>query len=153
MKMTIDFLELLTTGVVGKFQGGESKEEIVNLIGEPEIYTPERKSYPSYIIYGDLEFRLRKNRVETIVITLHDETLKMPSSINMENFPKRNFLKFEFVKGLLTEKGVSWEPDVLMSDQYQVNYISEKGVHFAFDLEKSKVLSKIGIVYKSISID
>jgi len=77
----------------------------------------------------------------------------MPSSINMENFPKRNLLKFEFVKGLLTEKGVSWEPDILMSDQYQVNYISEKGVHFAFDLEKSEVLSKIGIVYKSISIN
>jgi len=30
--MTIDFLELLTTGVVGNFQGGESKEEVVNLI-------------------------------------------------------------------------------------------------------------------------
>jgi len=61
--MTIDFFELLTTGVVGNFQGGESKEEVVNLIGEPEIYTPERKSYPTYIIYGDLEFRFVKTEL------------------------------------------------------------------------------------------
>ncbi|WP_289140977.1 hypothetical protein [uncultured Brevibacillus sp.] len=118
MKMTIDFLELLTTGVVGNFQGGESKEEVVNLIGEPEVYTPERKSYPTYIIYGDLEFRLRKNRVETIIITLNDETLNIPSSIKMRNFPERNLLKVDFIKGLLTENGVSWEQDSIMSDQF-----------------------------------
>lgn len=148
MNITIDFMKLLTTGIVGNFTGGETEEEIMNLIGEPEIYTPERKSYPAFIIYGDLEFRFRKNRIETVVIALNGETINIPDNIEVKNFPGRNSLTIDVIKGILVEFGMSWELDRVMSDHYQVNYITDTGVHCAFDLEESGILTKIGIEYK-----
>ncbi|KMZ41857.1 MULTISPECIES: hypothetical protein [Bacillales] len=151
MRITIDFMKLLTKGSLGNFTGGETEEEIIKFIGQPEIYTPERKSYPAFVIYGDLEFRLRKNKIETVVITLNNGTINMPDSIEIENFNGGNGLTIDFIKGLLSENGVSWTLDSVMSDQYQANYVSDKGVHFAFDLEESGVLTKIGIEYKLIA--
>ncbi len=54
-------------------------------------------------------------------------------------------LKTDFIRKILVDKGVKWTLDSIMSDEYQENYISEKGVRFVFDLVESGVLSKIGI--------
>ncbi|MED1747184.1 MULTISPECIES: hypothetical protein [Brevibacillus] len=145
MKITIDFWELVTIGIERIFKGSESEEKIIELLGEPEIYTLERKSYPTFMIYGCLEFRLRENKLETVVITFNEEELNLPNRMVIENIPERQMLKTDFIRKILVDKGVKWTLDSIMSDEYQENYISEKGVRFVFDLVESGVLSKIGI--------
>ncbi|MBE5393918.1 hypothetical protein [Brevibacillus borstelensis] len=88
MKITIDFWELVTIGIERIFKGSESEEKIIELLGEPEIYTLERKSYPTFMIYGCLEFRLRENKLETVVITFNEEELNLPNRMVIENIPE-----------------------------------------------------------------
>lgn len=97
------------------------------------------------MIYGCLEFRLRENKLETVVITFNEEELNLPNRMVIENIPERQMLKTDFIRKILVDKGVKWTLDSIMSDEYQENYISEKGVRFVFDLVESGVLSKIGI--------
>ena len=53
MDKKIDFLKFLLMGQVGPLNGFESCEQIIDYFGEPDVFTPERKSYPTFMIYGD----------------------------------------------------------------------------------------------------
>lgn len=59
MKITIDFWELVTIGIERIFKGSESEEKIIELLGEPEIYTRE-KILPN--IYDLWMFRISSPR-------------------------------------------------------------------------------------------
>jgi hypothetical protein len=148
MQKRIDINSFLIIGNFGLFKGLESREMILNFFGPPDIYTPSRKSYPEYLIYGDIEFRLRSNKLITIILNLGKEKIQFSSHITFDNYHILNNCDFYYICDLLKENKVLWKKDSIMSDEAQENYISENGVHFVFDLLLDKKLSKVASAYK-----
>jgi hypothetical protein len=128
----IDFKEFLVSGNFGPISSGSSCDEILQKFGEPEILTPARKSYPTILVYGDLEFRLRQDRLSAIALSLENEILDLPITITFDQNLIDRERDFQSIKGLLELRGVSWKLDTIMSDDNQPVYTTEKSVHLAF---------------------
>jgi hypothetical protein len=134
MQNKIDLKSFLIYGNFGSLKGLESREMILNFLGTTDIHTPSRKSYPEYLIYGDFEFRLRSNKLITIILDLSKEKIQFPDHIIIDNYHILNGCDFYYICDLLKENNVLWNKDSIMSDEVQDNYISENGVHFVFNL-------------------
>jgi hypothetical protein len=148
MQNQIDIKSFLINGNFGLLKGLESREMILSFFGTPDIHTPSRKSYPEYLIYGDIEFRLRSNKLITIILDLGKEKIQFPDHIIFDNYHILNDCDFYYISDLLKENKVLWKKDSIMSDEDQENYISENGVHFLFNLLLDKKLSKVASEYK-----
>jgi hypothetical protein len=140
----IDFEKFLISGTFGPIDRNSNYELIIESFDEPEAITPVHESSLLMILYGDLEFRLREGRITMISLLLKEDQPILPKSISLENLPIREERTFEFVERLLKENRVNWEKDDFMSDEYQLIYITEKGVHFAFG---DDVLGRVASVY------
>jgi hypothetical protein len=140
----IDFEQFLILGNFGSINKSSSYELILESFGEPDVITPVHESNLLMILYGDLEFRLREGYITMISLLLKEEQPTLPKTISFENLPIQEKRNFEFVEALLKENKVDWKKDDFMSDEYQLIYITEKGVHFAFGEE---VLGRVAAVY------
>lgn len=145
--MNVDFCEFIVTGKFGLLEMDCTEEDVFNILDEPDIFTRERKSYPSIAVYKDIEFRFRSKKIKTITLSIPDKEISLPRTIQMVGLLDKSQLHQERIKKLLFDKGVSWKLDEIMSDESQINYISTNNIHFVFDMENSGVLCKVGVDY------
>jgi hypothetical protein len=127
--MVIDLEKFIITGVLAGIEPGSSKDDIVSMFGTPEIDTPQYKSYPSILVYGCIEFRLRNNRLGTVAIDLSDAPLNLPKGAELVSISKLCRTRIE---GLLEKHGLKWKLDELMSEEGTPVIFTMKGVHLAF---------------------
>jgi hypothetical protein len=120
----IDFEKFLLFGTFGSIGKGANQELIIQTFGEPDILTPARKSYPTMIVYGDVEFRLRKDNLTGIALSLEEEQPDLPKTMAFEHLPNK----------LLEINRVNWTKDDLMSfeDEDQLAYVTGAGVYLGF---------------------
>ncbi len=121
-------------------------DELLTFFGEPEIHTPAHKSYPAMLVYGDLEFRLRNQRIDVMTITFGKHITRLPARIHSGSYEMASNRSFQAIEALLNLKNVSWEKDEIMSDTDGEVYFTKHGVHLAFN---NGILTKIGVVYTS----
>jgi hypothetical protein len=140
----INFEKFLISGTFGPIDSNSNYELILENFGEPDVITSTHESSLLMILYGDLEFRLREDRITMVSLLLKEEQPILPKSISLENLPIQEERNFKFVERLLKENRVTWEKDDFMSDEYQLIYITEKGVHFAFG---DDILGRVASVY------
>lgn len=140
----IDFEELVISGKLGPIGEGANQEMIIKHFGTPEIFTPARKSYPMMLVYGDLEFRLRNNRLKTISLWLLEDPPNLPDTLTLDHLPSKFSRTVNVIEEILKEHQVQWKKDLIMSDEEQLVYITEKNVHLVFC---GKILTKIVVGY------
>lgn len=138
----INFKDFLTKGKFGLIEAGATSKNILDWLGEPQIFTPARKSYPTMIIYGDLEFRLRKDKLTVLTIVLNQEFPNFPNSIDLSTFLRKN--KIEEVMEILETNNIQWQLDKVMTFKPQTVYITDKKVHLVFI---DNMLVKLGAEY------
>jgi hypothetical protein len=130
----IDFEKFLLFGTFGSIDKGANQELIIQTFGEPDILTPARKSYPTMIVYGDVEFRLRKDNLTGIALSLEEEQPDLPETMAFENLPNKQERSFQSIEKLLEINRVNWTKDDLMSfeDEDQLAYVTGAGVYLGF---------------------
>jgi hypothetical protein len=130
----IDFEKFLLFGSFGSIDRGANQELIIQTFGEPDILTPARKSYPTMIVYGDVEFRLRKDILTGIALSFEQEELDLPETMAFENLPNKQERSFQSIEKLLKLNRVNWTKDDLMSfeDEDQLAYVTEREVYLGF---------------------
>ncbi len=138
------FDEVIVAGKNRQINKELNMESIFGFLGEPEVFTPAYKSYPTMLVYGDLEFRFRNNSLETITITFGKNGARVPVQVNLEQFQSVAGRRFVAIEQLLKQRLVTWKRDDIMSDSDQEVYITKHDVHLAFH---EGLLTKVGIVY------
>jgi hypothetical protein len=130
----INFEKFLFSGTFGSIDKSANQELIIQTFGEPDILTPARKSYPTMIVYGDVEFRLRKDILTGIALSLEQEELDLPETMTFESLPDRQERNFQSIENLLEINRVNWTKDELMSfeEEDQLAYVTERGVYLGF---------------------
>lgn len=141
----IKFDEIIVAGKNKQINEIQNVESILAFLGEPEIFTPAYKSYPTMLVYGDLEFRFRNHGLEIMTITFEQNETQVPAPINIEQFQSISGRNFQVIEELLKQKQINWKKDEIMSDSDQEVYITENNVHLAFH---EGILTKVGIVYR-----
>jgi len=132
----------IVDGTCNTITVGDSMARLKSVFGEPEHLEPARKSYPTFAIYGPLEFRLEKDRINYIGLDLNSER-QPPASAHVLFEQKLDF-QIADIAQLLRANSVEWLTDSIMSDDAQTVWITTNGVHLAFDAEGR--LGKIGAV-------
>lgn len=140
----LTFDRIIVAGKNGWINEALSLQSLVDLFGEPEIFTPAYKSYPTMLVYNDLEFRLRNNKPEVMTIRFSQQGALVPAPIALDQFQTPESRHFSAIEALLKQQQVQWEKDEIMSDADQEVYITEHGVHLAFH---EGILTKVGVVY------
>jgi hypothetical protein len=141
----IDFEKFLISGAFGPINSESNYESIIENFGEPDICTPARKLDPLMLVYGhDLEFRLWKGHLTMISLSLKREKPILTETISLEKLPTQQGKNFQAIEKLLNTNGITWEKDISMSDEYQLVYITEKGVHLVFG---DNILGRVASVY------
>jgi hypothetical protein len=142
----INFGEVILSGKNLQINQWLSVESVFASLGEPEIYTPAHKSYPTMLVYGDLEFRFRHDNLEIVTITFGKSGAQIPIQIDIDQFKPEKNRRFAVIEKFLKQKQVTWKRDEIMSDSEwnQEVYITEHNVHLAFH---KGILTKIGVVY------
>jgi hypothetical protein len=77
----VHFEEFIASGRFGSIDGASSCEQIIQSFGEPDVFEPARKSYPTFLVYGDLEFCLRQNRLRVATLSLKYSKPDLPSTV------------------------------------------------------------------------
>jgi hypothetical protein len=143
----IDFEKFLISGAFGSINSESNYESIIENFGEPDVYTPARKLDPLMLVYGqDLEFRLWKGHLTMISLSVKRENPILPETISLENLPTHQARNVQAIEKLLNTNGITWEKDISMSDEYQLVYITEKGVHLVFG---DNILGRVASVYSA----
>lgn len=125
--MIVNVATFLTTGMLRGVEPGCSRESILSTFGEPDIHTPQRKSYPEMLAYECVEFRLRNNLLCAIAVDLEHET--SGESAVVEDL---NTLDRDCVENTLRRAHVGWRIHELMSDEDTQVLITENSLHLAF---------------------
>lgn len=128
----IPFMKLVISGVIGSMPRNATYAEIVSSIGEPEIHTPARKSYPEMLVYGELEFRLRDGHLTVATLSIEGDEPELPSNVQLSGLPRRRDRSLESIKELLGQNAISYKRDAVMSDESQDVLVTEVGVHLVF---------------------
>lgn len=136
--------ELIVTGRLGRLTHGATIGEIVSFLGEPEIHTRARKSYPEMLVYGDLEFRLRGGRLYLIALNVNSQDARLPTELAPFIQQSRGGLTSTVITNLLDTHGVAYVTDPVMSSGAQTVLITSNGVHLSFD---EGVLRRIGVTF------
>lgn len=140
----IDFEKLIVAGKIAQISKGYSHKWIIENFGEPDILTPAQKSYPMMLVYGDLEFRFRNDRLETATLTCEENIPQLPNRIIIKHFPSQSNRTAKAIEEILKKNQIGWKKDLIMSDEDQQVYITDKDVHLAFS---EGILTKIGVEY------
>ena len=131
--MIVDLAEFLVSGQFGPLGSGAKLLDIRRAFGEPDVLTPSRKSYPTMLVYGDVEFCLRNDRLTVITISLTAELPSTPATMKLRGLLAPSERRLDLVAQLLKERGVSWRLDAIMSEESSPVYITARGVHMAFN--------------------
>ena len=142
--MSIDFWKFLLLGSLGNIGRGATRADIEREFGPPSVFTPARKSYPTFMVYGDLEFHLRADQVTLATLTFTEGPPQLPEGITIDGFPPETERRFENIRKELLTRNIRWERDEIMSDEWQQVFRTERGVHLVFG---ARVLGKLGIEY------
>ncbi|WP_416904806.1 hypothetical protein [Micromonospora echinospora] len=143
----VDLVDFIVTGSFGSLRPGVGYQDVIDELGAPEHEEPARRSSPMYLLYGDVEVRLRSLRVVLVAVTLsmEDDPASFDSSgiefTRMLPMAKRTV---EAVGGLLRESGVGWDVDPIMSDGDSPVWVTRRRVHLGFF---SGLLQRIGAEY------
>lgn len=134
--------QFIVKGKTSIIQMGCSHESILKNFGKPEIFTQAYKSYPMMLVYGDLEFFFRSNALDTVTLNLSRNKVDIPKGFDIEPFDVISNRSFIILENLIRTNKVAWEIDLIMSDEDQLVYVTEKNVHLAF---YNNYLTRIGV--------
>lgn len=141
----IELKKIIIEGEIEQINAQTTEEDILSLFGEPEIYTPARKSYPLMLVYGDIEFRFRERKLTSFTLTLREDASGIPKEIDCSSLGSTYNRTFDGIFELLRNHKVEWKKDEIMSDSDQLVYITDKQVHLAFC---NDILVRFGVVYR-----
>jgi hypothetical protein len=127
----VDLSEFVRTGAFGPVSLGARQDDVVAAFGPPLILTPAHRSYPSMLVYGAVEFRLRADRVTTIALDLGPGE-RPDSPIEVRGLWPATERTTAAVDQLLTADGVTWRLDKVMSEPGAPVWVTDRGVHLAF---------------------
>ena len=141
----IDFIRFVLLGELGQLGAGDGSETIFRLFGDPEIYSPERKSYPSIVLYGDLEFRLRNDHLTYVSISFYRNNPSISASVKLINFLDEAERHVDSVIALLRRNNIKFHQDtrVNISDR-QLTLLTENNVYLGFN---DGILVKVAVEY------
>lgn len=140
--MKIKLSELLAGERVAGLDSRSSRSEIVSRFGEPEIDSPEHKSFPAMLVYDRFEFRLRADRLTAIALDLSSDfqsTTSVPS-LEVDSDCGRDLAGIDKE---LERAGISYERDDTMSEDDSPVYVTSSDAHLAFDGETLARLVRI----------
>lgn len=128
------FVEFLKTGELGKLHCGMSKDEVHDLLGEPEAVTPQRN--PPIWKYGSLDlvfYRSAESELQwlvSIVIHFHSHPINLPEPEGLTGWPKGD-TSFDELRDLLDESAIRVDGGLTSGpDQY---FVLSSGVRITFD--------------------
>ncbi len=135
--------DLLISGNENEKLKNMNANEIIQYFGEPELLEPERKSYPMMLVYGNLEFRIKNNKLGFLGFNLPSEKdNNYPIEFGLGIFKSEENRKFKAIEEQLSIENVFWKKDIVMSDEYQQNYVTNRNSHLVFH---QKILARVGI--------
>lgn len=140
----MDFENLITTGNIEGIDTSKDPDATTASLGEPDIFTPAYKSYPTMLVYGDLELRFRNNVLAVVTLTLDESGCRLPEKVCLD-IPKPADRTVASIKQTLQENGIFWEVDKLMTDEHQKVFITKNGINLVF---LNGVLEKIAVIIK-----
>jgi hypothetical protein len=144
----IDLEAFVASGRFGPLAPGASTADIIAAFGEPDHLEPARKSYPATLLYGEVEFRLRADRLVTVAFSLAPEAPPDAGAIEVEGLWPPEARTIDAIAALLRSNGVAWERDETMSavldDPQSPVWVTERGVHLGF---LNGALQRVGAVY------
>jgi hypothetical protein len=127
----VDLEEFLVTGVFGPVGRGATQADVVAAFGEPQYLTRARRSNPAMLLYGDVEFRLFADRLTAIVFSL-EPGRPLESPIDSHGLWPQSRRAIEIIDALLTERGVTWSLDTLLSEPDAPIWITDRNVNIGF---------------------
>lgn len=129
--MSVDLADFVRTGVFGPVARGATQAEVVAAFGQPQVLTPARRSYPTMLVYGDVEIRLRADSVTAVVLDLPPDRPPESPIATTGLWPPEQRTP-DSIAALLAAAGVAWSTDDLMSEPDQPVWVTEHEVHLAF---------------------
>ncbi|WAC09595.1 hypothetical protein [Dyadobacter pollutisoli] len=142
--MEVHFEIFIASGRFGSLSARSSSSDIRRAFGEPDIFTPARKSYPMMLVYGDVEFVLRNDRLTFAAISLLKKVPSLPPTMILHGSVGASERCVDKVKEMLVRRGISWTLDVIMSEEGAPVFVTEKRVHLAFT---QNILQRVGAEY------
>jgi len=129
------FLEFVKTGQLGELHCGMSKEEVRNLIGDPEAVSSQQN--PQIWKYGHLELTFYRSSqgespwLVSIVIHFHSQSLKLPGSQGLGGWSPTGETTFEEFRGFLEDSAIRVDGGVTSGPHQHL--ILGSGVRVTFD--------------------
>ncbi|MBI1185568.1 hypothetical protein GC194_14975 [bacterium] len=139
----MDFEHLITTGDIKGIDTSKDPDATITALGEPDIFTPAYKSYPTMLVYGDLELRFRNNLLTVVTLTLDEIGCRLPEKVCM-HIPKPTDRTIASIQQILQKNDIFWQVDKLMTDEHQKVFITNNGINLVF---VNGVLGKIAVIY------
>jgi hypothetical protein len=130
----INIREFIVAGRLGSIDENSNCYQIIQNFGEPDILEPARKSYPTMIVYGDIEFFLRHDRLITITLSLKNLKPNLPNTMTFKKSLKQEEKTILAIEKLLEQQELTWHKDKITSDEDEsfIVYITERGIHLGF---------------------
>ncbi|WP_433133039.1 hypothetical protein ACQPWW_14750 [Micromonospora sp. CA-240977] len=143
----VDLVDFIVSGFFGPLRPGAGYQDVIDGLGSPRHEEPARKSSPMYLLYGDVEVRLRDLRVTLVSVSLgldDDPDSFDPGGIEFTNLLSAGERTVAAVGDLLRDAGVEWDVDAIMSDDESPVWVTQRRVHLGFP---SGVLQRVGAEY------
>lgn len=138
--MQVDYFTFIATGEFGLFKLGTPWNEVINVLGVPQLYEPPGEGTAALARYGDLEFAILDEQVVTISLQVDQSEIELPANTIVINFKKAQLDTAE-VQNILKMYGITWERVEILCDDWIDYYRTSTGVHLSFG---RNLLGKVG---------
>ncbi|MEW6735669.1 MAG: hypothetical protein AB1489_30540 [Acidobacteriota bacterium] len=128
--MIIKFKDFIEKGCLGKIKTGISRQEVINLLGEPDDKTQPKERNPIWK-YNDLQVSFRGESLFFIGLYLEQPTLVLPKPLTLDTELHNIRWLDSFKKHLLTE-GIHFSINEKLTFDTQMCLVTNIGVNIIF---------------------